>query len=270
MRVEKLPLQSFEDRFRAAVLDVALKKPYTPPSLLPEDAPKPVEAPPPPPTFTEAQMKQAEQEGYRKGFLEGTKEGQMQAQSEQAEVDRKLTEAVAALAKKVEGAIAQGNAFRGEAQEVLPQLAHAVARKVAGCALDVNPLPLVESVIKACLERILGEPHIIITVNDKLSAEMEKRLSAQFSASNDPGEISIEGNAEMAPTDCRIEWDNGKAERNTEEMWKEVAQAIGDMINVNTLREVAAPQTAEPAPAAATETATPEQTQTPQTPTEGV
>jgi flagellar assembly protein FliH len=186
----------------------------------------------------------------------------MQAKSEQAELDKKLTEAVASLAKNVEGAIAAGNAFRADAQTVLPQLAHAVARKVAGQALDINPLPLIESVIQACLERILGEPHIVITVNDKLSGELEKRLSAQFSASNDPGEISIEGNAEMAASDCRIEWDNGKAERNTEEMWKEVAGVINDMVSANTSREIAAPKADEPV-ATPPPAASPESTQTP-------
>src|SRR5262245_59546154 len=63
------------------------------PSETPDSAHEIPHAPPPPPTFTEADLKQSEQEGYRRGFLEGEKEGRNQADAEQTVRTEQLTAA---------------------------------------------------------------------------------------------------------------------------------------------------------------------------------
>lgn len=225
MRLEKLSLKHFE----GPLVEGGLKRPYVPPSLVPE-APGAKAEPPPPPTFTEAELKNAEQEGYRKGFLEGTKEGQLQTQSEHAEIERLLTGAVEQLYAQVQGVITEYNRFVEMQKEELPRVALAIARKVAGVALDTNPLPLIESLVIACVERMLGEPHLTVTVNDRLSDMLETRLIAHFEHSSEPGEISIQGDANFAPGDCRIEWAGGKAEHNTEQLWQQMQAIIQEMV----------------------------------------
>lgn len=263
MRVEKFSLPSFDGTAMAmaAVMEGAMKRPYVPPSLI-DDKPKEKkpEAPPPPPTFSEEELKNAEQESYRKGFLEGTKEGHMQAQSEQAEVDRNLTQAVEQVATRLHDLITQYNAFIAEQQKELPLLALSIARKVAGDALDGNPMPLIQATVTACVERLLGEPHISVTVNNALSDALENRLITHFANNTDPGEISIHGDPALAPGDCRIDWERGKAERNTEELWQQVETLVRTMSAADqpphaaaapqeTTQEPTAPQEPAPPPA---------------------
>src|SRR5262245_54097413 len=228
VRLEKLVLKSFE----SAVVGEGVERHRFVLPTFGADEKKPEAAPPPPPapTFSESQLKAGEQEGYRRGFLEGTKEGKQQAESEQAGVDRDLTEAVKQVAEQIQQLLTEYNGFARERQAEVPALALAIARKVAGQALDINPLPLIESLAIQCLERLLGEPQILVTVNDRLAPAMENRLITHFAGNSDPGEISIMGDAAMQPTDLRVEWAFGKAERNTEEVWRQVEQLIGQMV----------------------------------------
>jgi flagellar assembly protein FliH len=241
MRIEKLPLKNFE-----VLIEGGVHKPFIPRSFIAEDeahAPAPTE--PPPPVFSETDVKNAEQEGYRKGFLEGVNDGIQQAKSEQAEIDRNLTEAVTQLAGHVAVMIDQFNHFTTKQHNELSRLALAIARKVAGKALDTNPMPLVESVVLECVTRMLGEPHIIITVNDKLSDALETRLIQHFAHSAEPGEISIHGDPNLAPGDCRMEWGHGHATRTTQEIWTEMESLITEMVMINSGREIAAPHNSE-------------------------
>jgi hypothetical protein len=83
MRIEPLDFKSFDGSV-AIVREPAVK------TFLPGGKRRREGPPPPPPTFNEEQLKAAERESYKKGFLEGTQEGRKLQDSEQAANDRKL------------------------------------------------------------------------------------------------------------------------------------------------------------------------------------
>lgn len=224
MRIEKLSYRSFE----SSIVEGAARRSFMPPSLVPEPEALPP-APPPAPTYSDEDLKRAEQEGYRKGFLEGTKEGQMQAQSEQADIHRQLTGVVETLAEKLRGMIDTHNALLDEQRSETPKLALAIARKVAGEALDENPLPAVQAVALETLSRLIGEPRIVITVHESLAATLEEQLVARFAENKDPGEITIRPDPDMDSSDCRIDWLSGSAERDTEKLWRDIEEIIQAM-----------------------------------------
>lgn len=249
MRLEKFALQNFNAP-PASVVEGVSSKGFMPPSFGGQPERKASAPPPPPaaPAITREDVKNAEQEGYRKGFLEGVNEGRMQAESEQAEVTRRLEEAVETLSSQLRGLIDAYNDFVSEQHAEMPKLALAVARKVAGAALENNALAALESVIAPAIERMLGQPRMIVTVNESLVAALEQRLAARFAHNNDPGEIAIEGDAELAPGDCRINWENGSAERSTEALWKQVEAMVAEMV-AGTSPPLVSPPAAEAAPA---------------------
>lgn len=226
LHLGKLQLHSLEV---PNVIEGILSRRYTPPSLVPEENKEP-DAPPPPPTFSEAEIKAAEQDGFRRGFLEGTKEGQMQAQSEQATVNEQLTGTVAQLASELHVLLADYTQVIAEQKAEMPKLALAVARKVAAKALSENAAALVEATVMECVERILGEPQIVVTVAAPLAASLEHRLIAHFAGNQDPGEITIQGSPDMGLSDCRIEWAGGRAERNSAALWQDIEAIIDDMV----------------------------------------
>lgn len=237
MRLEKLALRSLE----SSVVEGVARRSFMPPSFLPEpEAPPP---PPPAPGFSEEDIKQAEQVGYRNGFLEGEREGRAQAEAAHGRVNEQLTEAVAQMANHIQAMIDAYNAFAREQQATLPRLALAVAKKVAGAALDARGLQLVEATVLEVVGRVIGVPAIYITVNDALAPTLEERLIAHFSANTDPGEIHILGDASVPPGDCRINWGDGSCARETGVLWEQAEAIVQEMAGSP---PAAAPAEAEP------------------------
>ena len=136
------------------------------------------EVPPPPllPTFSEEQLKAAERDGYKKGFLEGTEEGRKQAESEQAAVDRKLAETVEKFAKPCRAALRRLPQDGAAASQDVPKVALAIARKVAGNALDENAYAVIEDMALRCCETMIGEPKITITVHESMGDTLQRKL----------------------------------------------------------------------------------------------
>lgn len=186
--------------------------------------------PPPPPSFSEAEMKQAEQDGYRKGFGEGEKEGKLIAQSAQAQADRAICDVLEPLTGNIQKLFDDYNAFVSTQKAALPPVALAIARKVAGKSLEGDPLPVIEQAVTACLDQLLGEPSITITVHESIATALETRIGEYFAGSQDPGEINIEGDADIAPTDCRIEWKKGGMARDTARLWQEMETIIQGIV----------------------------------------
>ncbi len=182
-----------------------------------------------PPPITEEDVKAAEQEGYRKGFLEGEREGRFSEQTQQAKISEELNEALRSVAGQVERVIMDYNQFVNQSRQMLGPLALAIAKKVAGDAMQSHAHLLVEQTASACVESLLGEANIHITVHPNLAPMLEERLIALFAHRQDPSEISIIGNDNMPVSDCRIEWKHGAAERNAEQIWQHMEKLIENM-----------------------------------------
>jgi len=207
-------------------------KQFLPSGRMREEAPPP----PPPPTFTEEQLKNAERDGYKKGFLEGTEEGRKQAESEQASIDRKLTEIVEKFTSRLAPLF---NDYRQKAlqlKEEMPKMALAVARKVAGPALAENGAKVIEDIAVRACETLFSEPQISIAVPEAMADTLERKLLEIASRLQTATDIVILRDPEMPPADCRIEWHHGVMERNTEKLWQQLEQVI-ENITATALRD---------------------------------
>lgn len=190
-----------------------------------EEAP----AAPPPPAITEDDLKAAEQEGYRRGFLDGEREGRQIADGERFRNEKQLAQSLSALAEPIDAMLAHYHAHLRAQKQALPALALAIARKVAGKALEERALLELEPEIAACIETMLGEAHIVVTVHDELAPLLEEHLSARLSHRREPGEVSIIGDGTMPKSDFRIQWASGGAERDTEALWAKVEKLVSDL-----------------------------------------
>jgi len=242
MRFEKFNPQQLAAPRGAIIEGIDIGARFVPPSLGPERehksaAPAPAAAP----TFTEAQMKEAEQTGYRKGFLEGEKEGRAQAEAAHGKQTEELVALVGVLSGKIEELIDMHNAYVEKKRIELPQLALIIARKVAGAALNDNALHLIDQTVKDCLERVLPAAHIVVSVHESLVSALEVRLVTHFAQNHDPGVITIQADPAMTIGDCRIEWDQGSASRDTATLWNDIEAVIA---------RLSAPAETAPKPAA--------------------
>jgi flagellar assembly protein FliH len=190
--------------------------------------PEMVEAPPPPPSFSEEQLKAAERDGYKKGFVEGTQEGRKQAESAQADVERALSETAARFAHSLTPLFADHQRMVTEIREHMPKIA--LARKVAGRALDANAGEVIADMAAAACETMVGEHKLSITVHESMAdclTDKLARLAPSLPASTD---IEILRDQHIPPADCRIEWNQGGMERNTSQLWQQIDKAVDNLV----------------------------------------
>jgi flagellar assembly protein FliH len=185
--------------------------------------------PPPPPSYTEADLAAAQSEAYKNGFVEGIKEGRMQAESEQAEVDRKLSQATERFVETVAPLLEDYRRTIWHLRGEMPKVALAVSKKIAGDALGKNAGVAVESVALACVETMITEPKLLVTVHTSLAATLEKKLQDMAARLQSAGDIVVMPDAQIVPGDCRIEWKHGALERNAQELWQQIERTIENM-----------------------------------------
>lgn len=224
MQLQPLSFKPFD----SSVVEHAARRQFMPPSFLPEpEAPAPVILEP---TYSEEDVKRAEQEGYRRGFLEGSEDAKKQAASEQAELQSRLEEAMQGASGEMQKLFADYQAQVNAQLAELPRLALAIARKVAGDALSENAGGKVEAMIMETLPRVMGAPSIHVTVHESLAEKMETMLIRHFEGNADPGEISVQGDASFAPADLRIDWGAGQAEHREADLWRDIESVIDAMV----------------------------------------
>lgn len=182
--------------------------------------------PPPPPTFSEAELKAAEQDGYRKGFLEGEKQGKLFAESEIAMIEKNTHALLQPLAEQILSMFAHYNQFIMLQKKNLPKLALAIAQKASKETMSHQAILHVESTTIACIERMLGEPELHVYVHPELSDALEDKLARHFANSHENGDVLIHKDEKMLLGACRIEWKNGGLEYTPETFWNNMHTLI--------------------------------------------
>ncbi|MDE3059727.1 MAG: hypothetical protein KGJ06_01800 [Pseudomonadota bacterium] len=188
-----------------------------------------MEAPPPPPSFSEEQVKAAERDGYKKGFLEGTQEGRKQAESEQAAVERQLAATVEHFARMITPLMEHQRRVLLATREDMPKLALAIARKAGGQALAEQAEAVVVSLAKQACELLIREPKLIITVHENLGAALARQLEQIAGRLPAAQNIVIQRDPNLPLADCRIEWEHGGMERRADLLWQELEKATASL-----------------------------------------
>jgi len=202
-------------------------KPFLPTGRKKEEAAPP---PPPPPSFSEDQMKAAERDGYQKGFLDGVIEGKNQAANEQTAIDTTLTELVEKFASHYAPLF---NLYRDMLKvqaAQLPKIAHTIAKKVAGDALEKNSYAFIEEICLRCVNAMMHEPKLVITVHESMKTTLETKIGMAARALQMGSEITVVGDANITPANCRVEWKNGAMVRDTDSLWQQVEQVVANMV----------------------------------------
>lgn len=188
-----------------------------------------VPPPPPPRAYGEEEVKAAEREAYKKGFLEGTAEGKKQAESEQSLTSRAIEEKLGTFMNAMATIFGDYRKTALRMKEEMPRLALVMAQKIAGAALEQNaPSVIEEMAVRAC-ETLTAEPKIAITVHESLGDALEGRLQEIAARLPAATQIIIQRDAGMPRADCRIEWQHGSMERNAEQLSQQVEKAAASI-----------------------------------------
>lgn len=173
--------------------------------------------------LTRQHLADARAEGFEAGRLTGRNE----AEAEQARL-------VADSLGRISREIVQLNERRTASFAVLRHEALAlgvsIARKLAPRLLASRPLAEIEGLVEECLNRLMGEPRIVVRIHSSLLDVLQERIDATARRQGFAGQIILFGEDELAPTDCRVEWADGGAIRNATQLEGEIDELIGRLL----------------------------------------
>ena len=137
----------------------------------------------------------AEAEAYARGLRDG------QALAEQ-QVQARLSDAVTRLGLAAAGLIGQSDARDAAREDEAMDFAIALARKIAGEALDAHPLAAIGDAARAALQHLARERGF-------------------------EGRLVVLGEPDLAPGDARMEWADGGVVRDRARIEGAVLSALG-------------------------------------------
>ncbi|AWB25552.1 flagellar assembly protein FliH [Methylobacterium currus] len=145
---------------------------------------------------------EAEAAAYARGLQEG------RAQAE-AQVQARLADALNRLAASAAGMIASADARDAEREAQAFDFAVALGRKIAGAALDSQPVAAIAEAAGRALQHLRGVPHLAIRVHDALVEETQAQVARLARERGYEGRLIVLGDPGMEPGDARIEWADG-------------------------------------------------------------
>ncbi|NIR46314.1 MAG: flagellar assembly protein FliH, partial [Gemmatimonadetes bacterium] len=131
------------------------------------------------------------------------------------------------------------------AQEAAARLALTIARKVLPELSRQNALTEIEGLVRECLTELQDEPRVVVRVHDAMLDPLRQRLDRVTSATGYTGKVVLLTSQTLDEIDCRVEWADGGAERNTEGLWQEIDRVIERTLKAGGMASVAAPEKQE-------------------------
>ena len=171
------------------------------------------------PTFSEEELEQARAEGFEAGKEEGRREAA-------DATEQKLLEAIEKACAELSEIYNTQTAANREIGREMVSVSTAIAKKMFPDLNARNALGEVERVVQETLKAVTEEPRIQIMVNPELREPLTERLGTMTHRAGFEGKVFVNPDPSMALGDCRIEWSNGAAVRDGEELWEMIEEII--------------------------------------------
>ncbi|WP_342154476.1 flagellar assembly protein FliH [Methylorubrum sp. SB2] len=156
---------------------------------------------------------------HARGLQEGRAEAAAQGQA-------RLADALTRVGLAAAGLIHQSDARDAEREAQALAFASALARRIAGEALDAKPLAGVEEAARAALRHLRGVPHLVLRLNEGLVEEAETLMRRLAREHGFEGRLVVLGEPDMPPGDARLEWADGGVVRTRARIEAAVADAL--------------------------------------------
>jgi len=200
--------------------------PQMPEMELPAEGEAVLEEAPPPPTYSQFDLEEAQRIAFAQGHDAGVKEA--------AEVtERRNAEALVALAKGFTGLMAaQREAIESMRRETV-LLAQTVLKKLHPEMARRYGVEGIGGVIHECLMQVEEAARLTVRVHPDLIEGVRVEAARVAEEAEFDGKILFVADAKLALGDCRVEWGNGGADRDQALLWSEidaiVARAVDGM-----------------------------------------
>ena len=171
------------------------------------------------PTYSQADLAAAEQRGFDAGRSAGLREAEQSAE-----------ERIAGCLDALSGQFGELNDQMARSQERhlhdTLELAFHVLGKLFPALARHGALAEAEQLIESCLARLRYEPRIVLRTADGLHDLLRDRMEELASRAGFEGRIVLLTEEGMGPSDVRVEWADGGAERDTAGLWAEIEEIV--------------------------------------------
>jgi flagellar assembly protein FliH len=165
------------------------------------------------------QIDAMKKESYDTGFGAGKTAGKEEQVAQQTALLGKIDQNSALLIKNI-ASLAQ------EQEEQTRCLALAIAKKVLPAFTSQNGLQEIEALVNDTIREMAREPRLVVRVHQEEFDALNEKIQSIATQRAYPGKIVILADAEIASGDCRIEWADGGAERNTPATLNAIEQTV--------------------------------------------
>lgn len=200
-------------------------------SAILEDAP----AAPPEPTFTAADLQAAREQGVREGHEQALREAQ-------ASLQRMSTLALAGIAAGMRDGIEAFKASLDQRHRDTVALTVAALRKLHPQLSRQGAAEEIAAVLGECMAQLDGAPRVTLRVNPGLVEVIQQNVEETAARAEFQGKLNVAGDARLPVGNCRVEWDDGGAERDEGRMWAEIDAALVRAVGEEGLRRSFAPE----------------------------
>ena len=198
------------------------------------------------PTFSAEEVEAARQAGYAEGDAAGR-------QDAVNGIEKQLLNGLGRLVEQVNELAEDQARFQDLLTSRSVELALKAIGKMFPALAERDGLVEIEAVLADCLREARSEPKIVIRIAEDRKDPLQERVDALSAAAGHDGIIKVTGDDTLGPSDCRVEWAEGGAERVVQHMWQEfeaatqrIFQSAEDLEAAESLPDVPAEEPALP------------------------
>ncbi len=171
------------------------------------------------PAFSQADMDAAREEGFAAGREEGIREAVKTT-------EHRVMESLTVLVERLSELFRVQDDANAETARNAITVAVTIARKMFPDLTLRNALGEVERLAEMAMGKALEASPVVVRVNPELRDPLAERIDAHTAGTAAEGRVTVSADADLPVGDCRIEWSDGGAERNTAAMWKDIDAII--------------------------------------------
>lgn len=178
---------------------------------------------PPPPTFSEEELAEAERAAHERGRREALAEAAASREKHVADLLGTISRSFSSLF----GAEAE-RAARYETEAVI--VARAVFSRLFPALNARHGLEEVASMIAGAMENRRGGGEIVLEIHPDYRGDIEKRLESVRQAQRSTDIITLRGDDTLGPGDCRMRWEDGGAARDVGALAEEIGVILEQLL----------------------------------------
>ena len=171
------------------------------------------------PAITEDDLKTAHAAGYAEGEAAGRAAAQRSAENR---LNALLEHVPTSLTPLIDAQRRSDADLIEHAVQIAVTMGHKLFPELA----RRRGLVEIEAVIRDCLADMIDEPRLVVRVADDMLDIVRARLQPMVAETGFEGAIVFMADPAMGPSDCRVDWADGGAERLSARLWDEVEATV--------------------------------------------